>query len=103
MCIVGLGWGRATRTTTLTDVAAEAVSGPSGGGDAVSVDAIADGDGADTPEPSDVPSIGEEDSAEVTAADLFDPAATGRVVMLWILTPTVAAVASFLVFRFLPI
>jgi PiT family inorganic phosphate transporter len=50
-----------------------------------------------------VPKIGEEDPEELTAADLFDPAATGRVVMLWILTPSISAGASYLVFQFLPI
>ena len=162
MCIVGLGWGRATRTTRLSDAAGAAVSGPdeeSG----VSVNALADGDGgaptigsqkekveaaeaaeADAddeddanadddedgvdaeeaddvtdestdatdeeeeapsgpPAPEDVPKIGEEDPEELTAADLFDPAATGRVVMLWILTPSISAGASYLVFQFLPI
>ncbi|WP_436911181.1 anion permease [Halosimplex marinum] len=106
MCIVGLGWGRATRTTTLADAATEAVAGPpetDGDEGGVSVDAIADGDGPAAPEPGEVPKIGEEEPAEVTAADLFDPAATGRVVMLWILTPSISAVASYLVFRYLPL
>ncbi|ELZ28810.1 phosphate permease [Halosimplex carlsbadense 2-9-1] len=107
MCIVGLGWGRATRTTKLADAAAEAVAGPpkgsEGGDGGVTVDAIADGDGAGAPEPDAVAKIGDEDPEEITAADLFDPAATGRVVMLWILTPSISALASYLVFRYLPI
>jgi len=153
MCIVGLGWGRATRTTRLSDAAGAAVSGPDEES-AVSVNALADGDrGAPTigsqkekvdaakaeaeadetdadegetdetdaddgetdetdaddeelagpPDPEDVPKIGEEDPDELTASDLFDPAATGRVVMLWILTPSISAGASYLVFQFLPI
>jgi len=104
MCIVGLGWGRATRTTKLADAAAEAVAGPpeerEGDEGGVTVDAIADGDG---PEPGEVAKIGEEDPDEITAADLFDPAATGRVVMLWILTPSISALASYLVFQYLPV
>ncbi|MFC7140932.1 anion permease [Halosimplex aquaticum] len=106
MCIVGLGWGRATRTKKIADAAAEAVAGPPEADDStVSVDAIADGDAGhrDSPEPGDVAKIGEEAPEEVTAADLFDPAATGRVVLLWILTPSLSAVASYLVFRYLPI
>ena len=111
MCIVGLGWGRATRTTRLADAAEAAVSGEStvsaGAGSGVSVDAIATGDGLDS-KPNggtrQVAPIGEEEADDVaTAADLFDPDATGRVVMLWILTPTIAATASYLVFQYVPI
>ncbi|WP_135805928.1 inorganic phosphate transporter [Halorussus marinus] len=102
MCIIGLGWGRATRTVRLSDAAASAVSGdardPSGGEEsAMSVNALA----AD-PE-DEVKKIGEEEPADLQASDLFDPEATGRVVMLWILTPSISAVASFLLFRFVPI
>ena len=107
MCVVGLGWGRATRTTTLADAAGAAVKGPvtaSGDGGGVSVNALAadhepaDPDGG---QPAEVPGIGEEDpESATTAADLFNPAATGRVVMLWILTPTISAVASYLVFQY---
>jgi PiT family inorganic phosphate transporter len=106
MCVVGLGWGRATRTTKLSDAAAEAVSGPQEAERTeMSVDALApDGDGEETAsDPDDVAKIGEEDPDEITAADLFDPAATGRVVMLWILTPSISAVASYLVFEYLPV
>ena len=91
MCIVGLGWGRATRTVRAKDVVR---------GDAettVSVNALT----AERPE--EVPQMGEERPEELTAADLFDPATTGRVVVLWILTPSIAAVASFLLFTFVPL
>ncbi|MFB6189681.1 MAG: anion permease [Halapricum sp.] len=103
MCIVGLGWGRATRTTTLSEAASAAVSGEAAPSeddesDELSVDALANGDSED----DEVPGIGEEDRAELTAGDLFDPAATGRVVTLWVLTPTISAVASYLVFQFVP-
>jgi len=57
-----------------------------------------------TAEPDDeVQKIGEEDPADLETSDLFDPAATGRVVMLWILTPSISAVASFLLFEVFPI
>ncbi|MHB9287531.1 anion permease [Halobacteriales archaeon Cl-PHB] len=99
MCIIGLGWGRATRTTQISDAAKAAISGDS---PEVSVDALA----AEEPVDPDggapaVPPIGEDDTAALTAEDLFDPATTGRVVMLWILTPSLAAVGSFAVFRLL--
>ncbi|MFB6084840.1 MAG: anion permease [Halorientalis sp.] len=99
MCIVGLGWGRATRTTTISDAASAAVKGESPS--EMSVDAL----GAQREEPDDagVSKIGEEDDDTVMAADLFDPAATGRVVILWILTPTLSGVASYLLFRFVPV
>ncbi|UPW01690.1 anion permease [Halorussus gelatinilyticus] len=104
MCIIGLGWGRATRTVKVRDAAAAAVRGEgeerseSGeGGSKMSVDAL-------TAEPDDeVQKIGEEDPDELQTKDLFDPASTGRVIMLWILTPSVSALASFLLFEFFPI
>jgi len=102
MCIIGLGWGRATRTVRLSDAAASAVSGESpdrsaGEGSAVSVNAL-----AAEPE-EEVKKIGEEEPADLQASDLFDPEATARVVMLWILTPSISAVASYLLFRFVPV
>jgi PiT family inorganic phosphate transporter len=106
MCIIGLGWGRATRAVKVRDAAAAAVRGdgeqgdgrPEGGEESgMSVDAL-------TAEPEDeVQKIGEEDPADLQTSDLFDPAATGRVIMLWILTPSISAVASFLLFEFFPI
>lgn len=48
----------------------------------------------------EVPQIDDEDRAELTMNDLFDPAATGRVIVVWDLTPSVAAVASFALFQF---
>jgi PiT family inorganic phosphate transporter len=65
----------------------------------MSVDALAE----EPADPAAVEDIGEPDPEELTASDLFDPSTTGRVVMLWILTPTISAVASYLVFRFLPV
>ena len=102
MCIVGLGWGRATRTTTLSDAAKAARSGES---PAVSVDALAaDGHGGGRVKSvKEVPNIGEEDPGTLEAGDLFDPAATARVVVLWVLTPSISAVAAYLVFRFVPV
>ena len=89
MCIVGLGWGRATRTVTLGD----AVRGE---GPDVSVDALA------AEERGEVPPMGEED-AELMANDLFDPGTTGRVIFFWLLTPSLSALASFLLFWLAPL
>jgi PiT family inorganic phosphate transporter len=99
MCVVGLGWGRATRTTRLSDAAGAAVSGD--GDPDLSVEELANGGDEERPqEPGEVARIGEEDPDQISAVDLFDPAATGRVVVLWILTPTISALASYAVFRF---
>jgi len=89
MCIVGLGWGRATRTVRAND----AFSGE--GRAPIAMGSLA-AERADTPR--DVPRIGEEDPEELAAGDLFDPAAVGRVVILWVLTPSIAATASFALF-----
>ncbi len=96
MCIVGLGWGRATRVVRLTDATAAAVRG-----DAESL-ATKARDGGEDPT-GEVPRIGEADPDAPRTADLFDPTTTGRVVFLWVLTPSLAAVASFLLFNFAPI
>ncbi len=81
-CIIGLGWGRATRTTDPRDVMAG------------ELDSLADtGD--------DVPRVGEDDG--IATDELFDPATTARVVSLWILTPSLAALTAFLVFRYVPV
>ncbi|WP_115863214.1 inorganic phosphate transporter [Halorussus litoreus] len=105
MCIVGLGWGRATRVVKVRNAASAAMRGGKTdasarqGGEAstpMSVNAL-------TAESDEVQKIGEEDPAELSTGDLFDPSATGRVVVLWILTPSISAVASFLLFEFVPI
>ncbi|MFB6080512.1 MAG: anion permease [Haloferacaceae archaeon] len=100
MSIIGLGWGRATRTTRLSEVASAAVRGEDR--PEVTVDAIAaDADGGRRATDGDVPRIGEEEPGEIATADLFDPRTTGRVIMLWILTPSIAGIASYLLFQFL--
>ncbi|QIO21455.1 inorganic phosphate transporter [Haloarcula sp. JP-L23] len=109
MCVVGLGWGRATRTTRLAEAAGAAVTGAAAGGSggtgvsvsALNVDAEENPTSSGSGEARPVAKIGEEDPESVTtAADLFDPSATGRVVMLWILTPSISALASYLVFQY---
>jgi PiT family inorganic phosphate transporter len=110
MCIVGLGWGRATRTTTIADAASAAIQGEEGA--TLSTGALA----AETPERTSdagtadggrtaerVRPIGDEESTELTSQELFDPSATGRVVMLWILTPSLSAIASYLLFQVFPV
>ncbi|SFG84030.1 inorganic phosphate transporter, PiT family [Halopelagius inordinatus] len=115
-CIIGLGWGRASRVATLAEIAApdgepasrtpittgalgspptddDSPAGPTVGGLARGEDEDVDG----TDDVS-VPPIGEEEPEDVTAESLFDPAATGRIVALWILSPTLSVIGSFLLF-----
>ena len=92
MSVVGLGWGRASRTTTLSD-AARGEEPP------VSVGALA----ADR-EGDPVPAIGEEAAADVLdAADLFDPSTTARVILAQNVVPIIATIGAFALFRFGPV
>jgi PiT family inorganic phosphate transporter len=109
MSILGLGWGRATRTVT----AGEAVRGQ--GESQVSVGALAaEGEAEGVPtvgepnpdqeEADDHPPIGEEDPEEIPrASDLFEPATTARVILLQNVVPGIATVASYLLFRLVPL
>ncbi len=55
-------------------------------------------DGGET---GQVAPIGEESIEELAAENLFDPAATSRIVLLWVLSPTLSAVGSYLIFEFI--
>jgi PiT family inorganic phosphate transporter len=101
MSIVGLGWGRATRTATARD----AVRGE---GASVSVGALTADDAATVGQAGHgggvSPPIGEEDPDDIPAAsDLFDPNTTGRVILMQNVVPVIATVGAFLVFRALPL
>ena len=88
MSIVGLGWGRATRTAT--------VSGSIRGEDEpnVSVGALA----AEEPG-EEAPEIGEEDPEDIPkASDLFDPSTTGRVILMQNLVPVISTLGSYVTF-----
>ena len=112
MSIVGLGWGRATRTTRLSEtVAGESPGrGPVG---ALAAEAreetvpTAARAGADAPEgepTTEVPPIGEENPEDLPATgDLFEPRRTARVIAMQNLVPVLATVCAYLVFRFVPI
>ncbi|QLG28334.1 inorganic phosphate transporter [Halorarum halophilum] len=92
MCIVGLGWGRATRTTSVGD----AVRGER---PEVSVNALT----AESEGEREVPRVGEETGEELLADDLFNPGTTGRVIFFWILTPSLSFAASFVLFTVAPV
>ena len=103
MSIVGLGWGRATRTATISDavrddppdvsvgaLAAEAEDAPTVGGERAD------------PEVETEP-IGEEGTEDIPAAsDLFEPGTTARVILLQNVVPAIATAAAFVVFRYAP-
>ena len=87
MCIVGLGWGRATRPTAATDIVQGNLEAD------VSVSAVT----AETP--ADVRKAGEEDPRYVRdATRLFDPSAVARFVVFWIVGPSVATAMSYAAF-----
>lgn len=91
--IIGLGWGRATRTTTV----GEGVRGEKR--PEVSVGSL-----SEDKEGEELPKIGEENPDDIPAAsDLFDPSTTGRVIAMQNLVPIIATVGSYVTFRFLPI
>ncbi|ADB59003.1 phosphate transporter [Haloterrigena turkmenica DSM 5511] len=93
MCIIGLGWGRATRPITVSDAVRGEESAP------VSVGALtADEEG------EELPAIGDEEPERVpSAADLFDPATTARVVLMQNVVPMIATLGAYATFRFIPI
>ncbi|WP_049985633.1 inorganic phosphate transporter [Halobellus rufus] len=102
MSIVGLGWGRATRTTTLD----EGVRGKET--PRVSVGALTADESAPTVgnpgSPDDVPKqrIGEGSPEDIPrASDLFDPETTMRVIVMQNVVPVIATVGSYGSFRVL--
>jgi PiT family inorganic phosphate transporter len=113
MSIVGLGWGRATRTTTLPETVAGEAPEVSVGALAADTDPAAGGDRegptvggrGGTPDPDARPQpIGDEASEDLpAAADLFEPGTTARVIVLQNLVPALATVAAYLLFRFVPV
>ncbi|MEF8842815.1 MAG: hypothetical protein V5A62_14515 [Haloarculaceae archaeon] len=87
MCLVGLGWGRATRSATATDlvrgdieteISADAVTAEAGNG---------------------VPRIGAESAVDAQdLPQLFDPSTVVRFVAFWIIGPSLATGLSYLSF-----
>ena len=120
-CIIGLGWGRASRAVRLTEVAKPpfrtrpvvnlttgALAAPSTEDGEPAGPTVRDLASRVTPDAEvsrvksrSVRPIGEEDIEELTAESLFDPAATKLIVILWILTPSLSVVGSYLLFAFL--
>ena len=122
-CIIGLGWGRASRARTLAEIATPTPAGESGpevttgaltappiegAADAAgspTVGELAEGERPDPDtqqaSPDRVSRVGEENPEELSAESLFDPAATARIVALWVITPTISVVGAYLLFSLL--
>ena len=104
MSIVGLGWGRATRTTTISDTVKGETPEVSVG--ALTSDApdapTVGGAQAGTPTEGKKQPIGEPEDIP-KAADLFEPETTARVIVTQNFVPAVATLAAYLVFKFAPI
>ncbi|GAB6861349.1 anion permease [Haloplanus litoreus] len=122
-CIIGLGWGRASRARTLAEIATPSPPGEPGLGvttgaltapptegaaDVAASPTVGELAEGETPEPDTlqaspdrVPRVGEENPEELSAESLFDPAATARIVALWVITPTISVVGAYLLFSLL--
>lgn len=130
MCVVGLGWGRATRSTAVTDIAGKAMSNTK---DSINPTPKDESNSfaqtnwkmetghneeerelvgnqhsttnnpltADQPEKEITP-IGTNND-DLQTSDLFDPKATSRVITLWMLTPTISSTASYILFTLVPL
>lgn len=115
-CIIGLGWGRASRAVTVVELATPASKQDldldvstgalvtSRAEDAPTSPTVGDlARGEDPPEQPDeelpdVPEIGEKEPAELDRRSLFDPSAVKRIAVLWVLTPTLAVAGSYPLF-----
>ena len=87
MSIVGLGWGRATRTVTVK----QGISGEKE--PKVSVGAL---------KADEMPEIGEGDPTDIpSAADLFNPATSARVVLMQNVVPILSTVGALVTFSLL--
>ncbi|MES3517430.1 MAG: inorganic phosphate transporter [Natronomonas sp.] len=99
MSIVGLGWGRATRTTTLSDsVRGEEAPRASVGGLKADKETATVGDPTVSDEATPKP-IGEESPEEVpSASELFNPSTTARVIVMQNVVPILATIGSYSTF-----
>lgn len=99
MAIIGLGWGRATRSVTISE-------GVRGGEPLqASVGALAADEGTATvgdPQVTGTPPVepigAEEPEAIPAASELFDPSTTARVIIMQNVVPIIATVGSFATF-----
>ncbi|WP_135664736.1 inorganic phosphate transporter [Halorhabdus rudnickae] len=101
-CIVGLGWGRATRAVALEDaVRGSETPQVSVGALAADEDEATVGEpGLSDPDHAEPEPIEEGDGEDIPdASDLFDPKTTGRVLLMQNIVPVLATVASVVTFE----
>lgn len=92
VCIIGLGWGRATRPIPARGVVTGETSGD------VSINSLTIDEGG-----RHIPAMGEEEIEEMAeASELFEPGTTGRVIAMQNFVPIIATVVSYGTFKFLP-
>ena len=108
MSIVGLGWGRSTRTVTLSQTAHGELPAASVGSlaaDAAPENTPTVGGSGDIPAPDTEPApIGEETADEVPETNaLFQPRESIRVVGVQNIVPAITTLAAYLLFRFVPL
>uniref|UniRef100_UPI00262D7F9A inorganic phosphate transporter n=1 Tax=Haloplanus sp. TaxID=1961696 RepID=UPI00262D7F9A len=122
-CIIGLGWGRASRAQTLAEIITQSPPGDSapkfttgalkihsveytrGVTAGPTVGELAEGE---TPHPNrkhtvgdGVSGVGEKDPEELSAEGLFHHTAAARVVTLWVITPMMSFAGSYVLFSLL--
>lgn len=103
MSIVGLGWGRATRTVTISDTIHGDSPDVSVGALAADANGPTVGGNDPTSSETEPAPIGDENATDIpSAAELFKPGASARVIAMQNLVPALATIASFLLFRFAP-
>lgn len=88
MCIIGLGWGRATRTVEIKDTLK---------GERPEMNMAALNTEGEKKQ------IGKEREEDMPDTRLFNPEIISHVVTLWILTPAISAAASYAVFMIIKI
>jgi PiT family inorganic phosphate transporter len=115
-CIIGLGWGRASRAATVVELATpapkrerdiEVSTGAlvtSRDEDVPTSPTVGDLARGETPpekpieEVPEIPEIGKKDPPELDQKSLFDPSAVKRIATLWVLTPALAVAGSYPLF-----
>ncbi|MFC7185717.1 inorganic phosphate transporter [Halorubrum yunnanense] len=122
-CIIGLGWGRASRARTLTEIIRQSPADESAPQfttgalklhpienkkDVAAGPTVGELAAGKTPNPDrqhasgeGVSSVGEIDPEELSAEGLFHHAAAARVVTLWVITPMMSLVGSYVLFSLL--
>lgn len=93
-CIIGLGWGRATRSTEISKAVSDMKDKPKD--KSRTKQSRNEGEKELLKEKDSVDKIGDEDTPPVRT--LFSPASTRRIFSMWIISPTLSTILSYIVF-----